>query len=112
MNLGSTPIIHQPSYFKTICILQYMTKIRETGTNKSGISLAFQSIKNHCIPSYKETVLTVLVELCPNYGFHLLKTNLQASALIFFSSHLDSKNPFQTYITDLKPLIQQLKFTT
>jgi len=40
-------------------------KLSETGTKTFVISLANYSIKNHLIPSYREKVLTVLVEPCP-----------------------------------------------
>jgi hypothetical protein len=57
--------LHLTSYFKIISRPQYWTKISETGTKTSVISLANHSIKNHLIPSYREKVITVLMEPCP-----------------------------------------------
>jgi len=94
MNPNSAQILHQVPYFKVISRPQYWTKIRETNNEMSGISLANHSNKDHLILSYREKDLTDLVELCPKYGFYLLKPKLQASALVLFSSLFASKNPF------------------
>jgi hypothetical protein len=62
--MSSAQILHQSPYFKIVSWLQYWVKIRETSAKTTVISLANHSNKNHLFRSYREKVITILVELC------------------------------------------------
>jgi len=57
--------LHQVPYFQVVSRPQYLTKISETNTKTSAISLDIHRNNNHLIQSYRERVLTILVEPCP-----------------------------------------------
>jgi hypothetical protein len=65
LNLGSAQNPTSVLNFKIVYRFQYWTKISETGAKTSGISLANHINNNHLIRSYREKVLTILVESCP-----------------------------------------------
>jgi predicted ABC-class ATPase len=78
--MSSAQILHQSPYFKIVSGLQYWAKIRETSAKTTAISLANHSNKNHLFRSYREKVITILVELCS-------KTRNQKSSRIYSTSN-------------------------
>jgi hypothetical protein len=108
---NSAQNLHMVPYFKVVSRPQYLTKICKNGAKTTEILLANHSKKNHLIRSYREKVITILVELCPKTrnqlpaGFYQLQLHFPNSFLIRIIRNLcpnykelneESKNPIIT----------------